>query len=466
MEHEPIPNQKDLTRGEEALGVERQAALSRRAFMRLTGVAMGAVAIAACVAPAPEQATDSAAPISQAEVSLNLLTYSLFVPRMNELFQEFANNWAAQNGVSLELEYVSTSDIAARVAAAIETGSGPNLTQFNAPPANIIAGLVDITDVAEDIGDQQDGWYPAAQAVSRFDGRWYAIPVGSHTMMVNYRVDWFSEIGYDSFPDNWDDMLEAGRRLKAAGRPYGWVFSGGQAPFDGLGHALVMLWSFGAKEFDDEGNLVLDSPETLEALEYGITLYNETCDPGSNAYNDATNNQAFLASQISMTMNVNTIYLPAVADNPELAEAMDHALPPEGPGGRFSYQGFPFFGILNHTTGETLEASKGFLRDFYEVSHFGDWIKLGRGYLIPQAPIYEELPIWDPDPKLELAREVGRLGRWAGYSLPSPTPLSSLMASQFTVGNMFTNAVTNGDARAALDDTLAEIEGLRLQAES
>ena len=29
---------------------------------------------------------------------------------------------------------------------------------------------------------------------------------------------------------------------------------------------------------------------------------NEACDPGTNAYNDATNNQAFLAGQISMKL--------------------------------------------------------------------------------------------------------------------------------------------------------------------
>jgi multiple sugar transport system substrate-binding protein len=395
-----------------------------------------------------------------------LLTYSLFVPEMNDLFQEFTNAWATEKGVQVELEYVSTSDIAARVASAIETNSGPNIVQFTSPPANLVNGLVDITDVADTIGEQQEGWYPAAQAVSTVEGRWYAVPVGSNTLMVNYREDWFGEVGYESFPDTWEDMLEAGRVLKEAGHPYGWVFSGGQAPFDGIGHSLVTLWSFGAQEFDESGELALDSPETIAALEYAITLYNEACDPGANAYNDATNNQAFLAGQISLTMNVNTIYLPAINDNPELAAAMNHALPPQGPGGRFSYQGFPFFGILNHSEGDVLESSKEFLLDFYAVEQFSSWIKLGRGYLIPQAPIYEDLDIWDPDPKLQLAREVARIGRWAGYPLPSPTPLSSLMSSQFTIGNMFTNAVTNGDPRAALDATLAEIEGLRQQATS
>lgn len=441
---------------------------SRRHFLKLLSAAAGATALTACVAPTQpsvEQPAAEAQP-SAADTTINLLTYSLFVPEMNDAFQAFTTQWAADNGVQVELEYVSTSDIAARVASAIETASGPNIVQFTSPPANLVAGLVDISDIAEAIGSQQDGWYPAAQAVSTVEGRWYAVPVGSNTTMVNYREDWFAEAGYDSFPNTWDEMLEAGRVLKEAGHPYGWVLSGGQAPFDGIAHSLINLWSFGGQEFDEEGNIALDSPETLAALEYAITLYNDACDPGANAYNDATNNQAFLGGQISMTMNVNTIYLPALTDNPELAEAMNHALPPEGPAGRFSYSGFPFFGILNHSPDDIVEQSKQLLEDFYAVDHFSSWIKLGRGYLIPQAPIYEDMDIWDADPKLQLAREVGRIGRWSGYPLPSPTPLSSLVSSQFVIANMFTNAVTNGDPRAALDATLAEIEGLRAQAES
>ena len=42
-----------------------------------------------------------------------------------------------------------------------------------------------------------------------------------------------------------------------------------------------------------------------------------------------------LAGKISMTANVNTIYLPALKSNPTVANGMNHALPPKGPGRRF-----------------------------------------------------------------------------------------------------------------------------------
>lgn len=44
------------------------------------------------------------------------------------------------------------------------------------------------------------------------------------------------------------------------------------------------------------------------------------------------------------TANVNTIY-PALENHPEIAADMNHALPPEDPGGRFGYGQWPWWGI-------------------------------------------------------------------------------------------------------------------------
>ena len=225
----------------------------------------------------------------------------------------------------------------------------------------------------------------------------------------------------------------------------------------------VLLWSYGAKEFEPDGTLVLDSPETIAALEYAIKLHQDANDPGATAYNDATNNQAFIAEQLSATMNVNTIYLPALTNAPKVAAAMKHALPPQGPAGRFTYQGYPYISILNHTEGMDRDAALAFLGDFFAVGQYAQYIKEGRGYLIPLAPTYESLPIWDIDPKLAIMREAGRLSRWGGFENPSPTKLSAAMVSQFTVAKMFHNAATNGNAREALDGTLREIEDLQAQ---
>lgn len=447
--------------------------ISRREFLKLSGTALGgavgAAALAACAAPpaaAPTAAPTSApggakAPAVLKGATINYLGYAMFVPKMNEVFQAFALDWATQNNVKFNWELATTSDIASRVATTIEAKRGPNIVQYASPPASWASGFVDLTSLANDLASQQEGWYPTAPAVSTLDGKWYAIPMGSNTPMINWRTDWFKEVGYDAFPDTWDAVLEAGKKLKAAGHPFGWVFAGAKAPFDGMSNAFALLWAFGGQEFKPDGTLILDSPETIAAMEFAIKLHKEVNDPGATAYNDSTNNTGFLAGQMSVAYNVNTIYLPALTDKPDVAKVMDHALPPKGPAGRFNYQGYPFVSVLKHTEGRDLDAALQFLRDLFDVRNYSKYIKEGRGYLVPLAPIYENLPVWDTDPKLKLAKEIGKIGRWAGYALPSPSKLSSLMASQFTISNMFSNAVTTGNARAALDTTLKEIETLK-----
>ncbi len=465
--------------------------VSRRDFLKVTGFGLGGATLAACApaaatsAAAPTEAATAAAatptptptvepttpaaiatggaPVTLKGASINFLGYAMFVPKMNEIFQSFAIDWATQNGVKFNLEMATTSDVAARVATAIETGQGPTIVQYASPPANIVDGLTDITELADKLAAQQGGWYPAAPAVATVDQKWYAIPLGSHTPVYAWRPDWFTEAGIEKFPDTWNEFYEAGKVMKKAGHPFGFVLGGSGTPFDGLAHAMVLLWSYGAKEFEPDGTLVLDSPETIAALEYAIKLHQDANDPGATAYNDATNNQAFIAEQLSATMNVNTIYLPALTNAPKVAAAMKHALPPQGPAGRFTYQGYPYISILNHTEGMDRDAALAFLGDFFAVGQYAQYIKEGRGYLIPLAPTYESLPIWDIDPKLAIMREAGRLSRWGGFENPSPTKLSAAMVSQFTVAKMFHNAATNGNAREALDGTLREIEDLQAQ---
>lgn len=447
--------------------------LNRRGFLKLSGTIAGAAAIAACapITPAatplagtaPNTATGAtpSVPTLLKGATIKYLNYGWFVPKMNETFRNFAIDWATQNGVQFDLETIPTGDVATRVAAAIETKSGPNIVQIIASPASIAGAAVDLTQVASNIASQQDGWYAPAPFNSVVDGKWLSIPFGGWAALANYRKDWLKEVGYDAPPQTWQELLAAGTKLKAAGHPIGYSFTGSSG--DGVQHALPLLWAYGGKEFNPDGTVALDSPETIAALEYAIQLYNDACDPGVTAYTDPSNNQAFLAGQISMTLNVNTIYLPARDTNPELAANIQLALPPEGPAGRGIVELVPSVAVLDHTQGANLDAAKAFLTDFFSVAEYAKFIKDGEGYMLPMGPRYETLPVWPTDPKLQIVRDVGKVSRPSGYDLPAQNKLSAAVYSRFAIGKLFSRACTTGDARASLDATMKEIEDLAKQ---
>ena len=61
---------------------------------------------------------------------------------------------------------------------------------------------------------------------------------------------------------------------------------------------------------DPKGNVVISSPETEAALNYGKQLY-ETFIPGTLSWLDPNNNKAFLDGQIGMTTNGISVYYAA-----------------------------------------------------------------------------------------------------------------------------------------------------------
>ncbi len=442
---------------------QRTSSLSRRGFLKLSGVALTSSVLAACAAPAattPGGATESSAPAAQ-PASINFLGGSWFVPALGEYFEEFSQAWGAENNVEFTLDIV-TEGAFEKLAASIEAQQGANLAQVDYSPTRVPDAVVDITDIAQSLIDQQGEYYTPVKYQCTIDGKWYGIPYGQHPRMINYREDWFAEVGYDTFPDTWDSVLEAGRLLKEAGHPYGWTLSE-QSPADGVASCLTLLWSFGGKEWNEDGSLALDSQETRDALNFAITLYNDACDPASTSYGEASNNQAFLASQISMTYNVNTIYLPARENAPEVAAAMNHVGPPEGPGGRFGYTGVAEMIMLNHTQGADRDAAQKFMLDFFDLETYDEFLKLGEGYLIPANTAFDDQDVWPDDPKLQAVRTVGSTGLTNGYALASPTPVAAAMQTQVIIPKMFSVACTDGDADAALAAALQEIADLQAQ---
>jgi raffinose/stachyose/melibiose transport system substrate-binding protein len=62
--------------------------------------------------------------------------------------------------------------------------------------------------------------FPAAalaSETSRTDGKTYAVPFASQTMLVIYNKDLFTQAGITEEPQTWDELLAAAEKLKAAG---------------------------------------------------------------------------------------------------------------------------------------------------------------------------------------------------------------------------------------------------------
>jgi len=228
-----------------------------------------------------------------------------------------------------------------KTAAVIGTGRGADMAVGVEFDTYVYAAkLNDVTDLADEIGRTYGGWMDVAKATSMVGGRWKSLPIGQAPAAWNWRTDMFRAAGYEKFPDTFADLLTAAKALHAKGTPIGMTL--GHASGDGRSTNYPVLWAFGGKEFEADGKTVaINSPATLAAVEWYKEIYQYFI-PGTTAWLDPDNNQAFLAGKCSATVNVNTIYLAsrtAAATDPSrkmLVENMDHALWPSGPAGRFA----------------------------------------------------------------------------------------------------------------------------------
>jgi len=154
------------------------------------------------------------------------------------------------------------------VAATIAGGEVPDLTEME---GNVLMTyyrngvLQDLTEWAK-----QQSWYAdmdpsALNACTVPDGTLLCIPIAERPHLTYVWADRYPN-GYPTTPEQF--LVEA-ERLKAEGH-YAMTFFGSTAyGGDGASRAVwTIITSFGGTYYDDKGNMLLNSPETVKAIEF------------------------------------------------------------------------------------------------------------------------------------------------------------------------------------------------------
>src|SRR5205823_2373714 len=79
------------------------------------------------------------------------------------------------------------------------------------------------SDVAEEIGKAQGGYYETSKAIAYDGKKWIAVPNTIVGLQIVNRSSWWNEIGYgpEKYPETWEEWRQAGKKLKAKGHPLG-----------------------------------------------------------------------------------------------------------------------------------------------------------------------------------------------------------------------------------------------------
>jgi multiple sugar transport system substrate-binding protein len=356
--------------------------INRRRFVQLSGAGVltaGSGGLAGILA-------SGRAPAYAQGTTVHWLRWADFVPASDQLLKgKITQECQKALGIKLNLETINANDIQARVTSSIQSGTGPDIMMSIGNWVQLYAdSLADAGDVAEEIGKAQGGYYDISKQVATVGNKWVGVPWCIGGGLVVYRKSWFQEVGHDAFPDTWDKARDALKKLKAKGRPLGQT--GGHTFGDAPGWWYPFLWSWGGKEVEADGKTVaLNSKETLESVKYAVGFWKDCVDEGGLAWDDSSNNRAFLAGTISATNNGASIYIEAKkkpdayqtdAGKPMFQDCA-HAPILKGPGGQFNLPG-PFTDMLMGYS-KNLKPAKDFLRWIHSPEVFRRMVHLAAG---------------------------------------------------------------------------------------
>jgi multiple sugar transport system substrate-binding protein len=389
------------------------------------------------------------------DARLQFLRGATFLPAEGETTAANVAAFSALTGVQVQIENINQDDLAAKTALAAQVGSGPDIIWTQNTTAHLVAEkLVDVSDVARHLGGKYGPWYPVCVDYGTQDGRWICIPVFVVGSLLNYRISWMREAGFETFPRTTDGLLKLCQGLQRINHPAG--FSFGHAVNDANNFNYWLLWAFGGKVTDEKGAPTIESAQTLAALEYATALY-PTLINGVLSWMDINNNRAFLANECSLTNNGISIYTQAKKTAPDIAADMDHAAMPIGPAGVPTAQNRVDPMIIFRYT-KYPEAAKALIAFLMEAPQYPKLITNSVGFTTQSLKGFANNPVWHDDPKIAPFGNAAQDTRAVSWP-QTPNPASAAVFANFIVVDMFAATVSGTmDAKAAMHRAQQQVE--------
>src|SRR5215469_11077827 len=416
---------------------------SRRDFLKMTA----AGAASAALLPRTGFAADK---------SITLLHESSFIPAFDAYMKDtIAPAYEKATEVKVIYETTSVGSLPTRVSTITETGTGADITMdILLTPFLFDEKFDDLTDIADEISKKQGGWYGVAKEAAVVNGKWKALPFSNIGQLMNWRIDWFAEVGVTKFPDTWEELYEVGKKLKAKGHPFG--FELGHGFGDNHGWMYPLLWSYGGHEVEADGKtVVIDSDETARAVDFARKFFQDCVLEDCLGWTDVSNNKAWMAEQISCTNNAESILWFAKKEFPEIAKVTDQAMNPQGPKGRFHLMGAISHSIFNFSPAK--EEAVAFMSWLMDPKQLGAWYAVAESYYQPTLHAYDNAPMWQVEPRNIPYRDAMATAHLPGWPAPASRQMAESVA-KYVVVDMFAKACTGTSTKDVIKNADAQLK--------
>lgn len=189
------------------------------------------------------------------------------------VIQPLVAEFERQNpGIRVEIEQLTWATGLEKIQASLASGTQPDVCELGStwvPRFSYEGVLEDVTPVYEAQRDSFLMWESGL-----WEGRAYGLPWVQGSRVLFYNRELFRRAGLDPDrpPQTWDDLLDASKRIGTLGTG---IYGFGQ----NIGEKYILYkkfmafaWGNGGDVFDAQGNVTVNSPAMIEALEFYLSL--------------------------------------------------------------------------------------------------------------------------------------------------------------------------------------------------
>jgi len=352
------------------------------------------------------------------ETTVTFLHTEFEQARVN-VIKDLVKRFEEQNpGINIKQVPVRESDLRTKVASMQAGGNLPDLIELDLSMANSYAaeGLTApeiSTEVVEEMGKDNFAQGVLSMAQNPETGAYNTVPIDGWIDLIWYRKDLFEE--HDLAPPNtWERLKKAAKELHNPPEMYGVVI--GTHPEEVYTYQIYqhIALSNGARAFDNQGNININTPEQVESLQFYKDLVSYT-PPGLLYWRQAR--QFYITGRVSMIFYSNYILSDIVGEGvtvDNLAQKTGAVSSLRGPNGDAT-NGLQY--SLTPMKGADKEAVKKWIK-FVLREGYSDWLSMSVG----KTPLYkpgldayaqnETFDSYDPDLPETFVDGVDKVQRW------------------------------------------------------
>jgi ABC-type glycerol-3-phosphate transport system substrate-binding protein len=402
---------------------------------------------------------------------LSLGLWDHWVPGANNTSKALIEEWAAQEKVEVQIDYITSQGDKnlITIAAEAQGKSGHDILAFPTwYPHAYGEQLVDVTDIMEPLIKQNGAVNDTVTYLGKANNKWLAVPatIGSQIKGPCSRIDLMKQhagidvqalypAGQKPNADSWnfDTFLKAAEACHKAGFAFG--IGLGQTT-DSVDTAGAWFNAYGAYLVNAKGDITVKTDAVRQALEYSVKLA-KFYPPDAPAWDDASNNKWLVSGRGALIMNPPSAWAVAKRDAPQVAEqCWTHGFP-AGPKGRVAPFLPYFWGIWNFS--KNIPAAKSLLVHLSQQSSAEKMVAASGGYDLPSFANFTTFKTWAEEgpPKGTLYHYPNPYNHQVLSVTAAPAPPK--IAHQIYTQAIHTKMIVRHLQGEAMEKTLAWAEG-------